>query len=106
VCPSLDRFLISGTICHGPFVCVCVFDDLKQEAVVRFVDISGIVDYHCLNSLSIIRFFKNKSYQPLFEQEELDLLLPFLVVFQADVLLVSDDHPPALAFCYKKTKVI
>jgi hypothetical protein len=24
---------------------------------------------------------------------------------KADVLLVSDDHPPALAFCYKKQQL-
>jgi hypothetical protein len=31
-----------------------VFSELMGEAIVRFVDIGGIVDYHCLNFL-----FKN-----------------------------------------------
>jgi hypothetical protein len=31
-----------------------VFNDLRQEASVRFVDIGGIVDHHCLNFLFII----------------------------------------------------
>lgn len=32
------------------FVCVRVFNGLRREEVVGFVDIDGIVDHHCLNT--------------------------------------------------------
>jgi hypothetical protein len=28
-----------------------MFSDLRREVIVEFVDIGGIVDHHCLNSL-------------------------------------------------------
>ena len=31
-----------------------MFSDLRLEVIVRFVDIGGIVDHHCLNFLFII----------------------------------------------------
>ena len=34
-----------------------MFNDLRWEVIVRFVDIGGIVDHHCLNSLVIIISF-------------------------------------------------
>ena len=34
-----------------------VFSDLRQEVVVRFVDIGGIVDHHRLHFLSIMTCF-------------------------------------------------
>jgi hypothetical protein len=44
----MSRTRISNAICRG---IICVFDKLKWEVVVRFVDNSGIVDHHCLNFL-------------------------------------------------------
>jgi len=41
---------MSNIICHGRFV----FNELWREAIARFVDIGGIVDYYCLNFLFII----------------------------------------------------
>ena len=40
----------------------CVFNGLRLVVIVRFVDIGGIVDHHCLNS------FKKKTYE-LFDNQ-------------------------------------
>jgi len=41
-----------------PYVVVfIVFNVLRREVVVRFVDIGGIVEIHCLNFLFIFRHF-------------------------------------------------
>ena len=45
-----------GWIKHGPrFLCICrvlfVFNDFRGEAVVRFVDICGVLDHHFLSFL-------------------------------------------------------
>ena len=50
MCLSQAETWISNVICHGRFV----FNELWREAIARFVDIGGIVDYHCLNFLFII----------------------------------------------------
>ena len=34
-----------------------VFDDLRWEVIVCFVDIGGIVDHHCLNLLFIMAYY-------------------------------------------------
>ena len=49
MCLSQVMTCISNTICRGHFF---LFSDLRSEVVVRFVDIDGIVDHHCLNVLS------------------------------------------------------
>jgi len=38
---------ISNIICCGLFL---LFNDLRLEVVVRFVDICGIVDHHCFHN--------------------------------------------------------
>ena len=49
LCLSQARTWISNVICHGLFM----FSELRQEVFVRFVDIGGIGDHHCLNFLII-----------------------------------------------------
>jgi len=36
-----------------------MFDDLRLEVVLRFVDIGGIVDHRCLNILFIIIYIQS-----------------------------------------------
>ena len=42
-------------------VVVLVCNDLRREVIVRFVDIGGIVDHHCLNFVFItfLNFYFN-----------------------------------------------
>ena len=49
VCLSQARTWISNVICGGLFV----LSKWRREMIVRFVDIGGIVDHHCLNFLFI-----------------------------------------------------
>jgi hypothetical protein len=42
-----------------------MFNDLRWEVIVAFVDIGGIVDHHCLNFLFIIKnthYYNNVIY--------------------------------------------
>jgi hypothetical protein len=48
---NCSRVLISNTLCRGSFY---VFSELKQDVIVRFVDIGGIIHHHCLNFLFLI----------------------------------------------------
>jgi len=34
---------------------VLVFSELRGEVIVRFVDIGGIVDHHCLNFIFLLQ---------------------------------------------------
>jgi len=45
LCLSQTRTWISNTICRGFFV----FNELRSEVIVHFVDIGGIVDHQCIN---------------------------------------------------------
>ena len=56
--------LDSNVTCHGFFV----FSELRWEVIVRFVDISRIIDYHCLNFIFI-------NLQTMSYKEELGLLI-------------------------------
>jgi hypothetical protein len=48
-CLSQARIWISSAICHGLYV----FNDLRWEIVVGFVDISGVVDHHFKKNLQL-----------------------------------------------------
>jgi hypothetical protein len=52
LCLSQTRTWISNVICLGLFT----FNELSWGMIVRFVDIGGIVDRHCLNFLYEIYF--------------------------------------------------
>ena len=51
VCLSQARTSFFNIVCHGFFF--FVISELRWEAIVRFVDIGGIYDHHCLNFLFI-----------------------------------------------------
>ena len=38
------------------YVMICMFNEMRSEMIVRFVNIGGIVDHHCLNFLFIAIF--------------------------------------------------
>ena len=41
--------------------CVCAFNDLGSEVIVRFLDIGAIVDHHFLNFTFIMRISKHNT---------------------------------------------
>ena len=67
---KMGRFVILIPSLIPPHFCACpkqgsgfstshvmvffMFNDLRWEVIVRFIDIGGIVDYHCLDFLIII----------------------------------------------------
>jgi hypothetical protein len=46
-----------------------MLNDLKRGFIIRFVDIGGITDHHCLNFLSIILLRSQQTPLPIFPKK-------------------------------------
>ena len=77
LCLSQARTWIFNVICHGNF---CVqWVQIKWEMIVRFVDIGGIDDHHCLNFLLITTHFSLISKVQWNNRLQVDMLLHIIL---------------------------